>query len=138
RIIDAMGGTIQASGQPGKGSEFVIRIPAGRSGSEPANNGAALAGHSALILSHNLMEAEAIARTIVAHGGNALIARTVEEASAIRAVRTAPFEAVLVDAQLEKAEGLTLKRLRDAGYAGVEAITLIAPNDRGRLPAYRA
>lgn len=138
RIIDAMGGAIQASGQPGKGSEFVIRIPAGRSGSEPANNGAALAGHSALILSHNLMEAEAIARTIVAHGGNALIARTVEEASAIRAVRAAPFDAVLVDAQLEKAEGLTLKRLRDAGFAGVEAITLIAPNDRGRLPAYRA
>ncbi|TGR60215.1 hybrid sensor histidine kinase/response regulator, partial [Mesorhizobium sp. M2D.F.Ca.ET.223.01.1.1] len=36
------------------------------------------------------------------------------------------------------ADGRLLKRLRDSGFADCEAITLIAPTDRGMLGEFRA
>ena len=47
-------------------------------------------------------------------------------------------DTLLVDATLEASEGRLLKRLRPGGFERVEAITLIAPTDRGMLGEYRA
>src|SRR5690606_29045229 len=135
RIVQAMGGTIEASGEQGRGAQFLIRIPVVGASGDLWRESATLDGHEVLVLSQNLMEAEALARTIAAYGGEARIARTVEEATAMG---KKSFDAVLVDAQLEQADGLTLRLLRDAGFAGSKAITLIAPTDRGLLAAYRS
>jgi CheY-like chemotaxis protein len=45
---------------------------------------------------------------------------------------------LLVDAAMEESDGRLLKRLRQSGFADCEAITLIAPTDRGMLGEFRA
>jgi PAS domain S-box-containing protein len=139
RIVDAMGGAIRVSGKAGKGSTFTVEVPAVEAVEQTINPANALAGRRAIILSRNLMEAEAVARTIVAHGGRAEIAGTTEEAAAA-AARLLPvaYDVALVDAAMERSDGRLLKRLRQAGVCTGEAITLIAPTDRGQLAEYRA
>lgn len=136
RIIEAMGGTIAAAGEAGTGAQFTIRIPVSMTGGADNRNAEKLAGRRTVILSANLMEAEAIARTIAAHGGEAEIARTVEEAAA--GGRRRPYDVALIDAAMERTDGSLLRRLRAAGVRPAEAITLIAPADRGHLAEYRA
>jgi DNA-binding response OmpR family regulator len=46
--------------------------------------------------------------------------------------------ALLVDAALEDNDGRLLKQLRETGFSASEAITLIAPTDRGLLGELRA
>ena len=115
-----------------------IRLPATARKEPPIGLAGALAGRRALILSNNLMEAEAIARTIVAHGGLAEIARTVEEAAAAARANRRSYDVVLVDAALEHVDGRMLRQLRKAGIDAPEAVTLISPTDRGHLADYRA
>ena len=139
RIVDAMGGSLRVAGEPGRGAEVTISIPIVEPVERQLSFTGALAGRRALILSGNLMEAEAIARSITAHGGHAAIVRTVEEAT--RAAQSAPgrhYDVVLIDAAMERVDGRTLKRLRKAGIDTPEAVTLIAPTDRGQLAEYRA
>lgn len=132
RIVEAMGGAIKVAGGSGKGARFSLTVPL--AGAEEKTEGAArsLAGKSALIVSENRMEAEAIALSIRAHGGSADIAAGPEEA------RQTGYDAVLVDAALEDGDGGLLSRLREAGIRSPEAITLIAATDRDRLADYRA
>ncbi|SFJ25464.1 PAS domain S-box-containing protein [Aquamicrobium aerolatum DSM 21857] len=135
RIVHAMGGTIEASCDQARGAEFLIRIPVVGAAESNALAAKTLEGREVLILSQNLMEAEALARTVAAHGGHADIARTVEEALV---TKRKPYDTVLVDAQLDQTNGLALRSLRAAGHAGTAAITLIAPTDRALLAAYRS
>ncbi|TKT82628.1 ATP-binding protein [Aquamicrobium sp. LC103] len=138
RIVDAMGGTIEVSSREGAGAEFVVEIPASEAVGPAMDLGNALAGCRALILSCNLMEAEAIARTIAAHGGEADIARTVEEAASAASGDPHRYGFALIDAAMERVDGRLLGRLRAAGVQVREAVTLIAPTDRGHLAEYRA
>src|SRR5690606_25038138 len=93
-----------------------------------------LTGCRVVVISRNAVEAEAIAMTIRAHGGSVDIAATPAQA--------APFgedcSALFIDAVLEKPDGRVLKRLRKDGFAAAQAITLISPNDRGKLGEFRA
>ncbi|MDG4879052.1 ATP-binding protein [Mesorhizobium sp. WSM4935] len=134
RLATAMGGTISVSSRLGEGSEFVLELPAVAATEPPPHRHNILADRRAVIVSKNLTEADAIARTIRAHGGSVEIATTPGQA--------APFAAVcnvlLIDAALENGDGRLLKRLRDAGFVDCEAITLIAPTDRGMLGEFRA
>ncbi|WP_027165378.1 PAS domain-containing sensor histidine kinase [Mesorhizobium sp. WSM3224] len=134
RLAAAMGGTISVSSRLGEGSEFVLEIPAVAATEPPPHRHNILADRRAVIVSKNAIEADAIARTIRAHGGTVEVAATPSQA--------APFAAgcnvLLIDAALENSDGRLLRRLRDSGFVDCEAITLIAPTDRGMLGEFRA
>lgn len=134
RLVIAMGGTISVSSQLGQGSEFILEIPAVSATEAPQNRQNALSDRRAVILSKNAIEADAIARTIRANGGKVDLAAT--------AAQAAPFagscDVLLVDAAMEESDGRLLKRLRQSGFVDCEAITLIAPTDRGMLGEFRA
>jgi PAS domain S-box-containing protein len=134
RLILSMNGTVSVDSQPGKGSDFAFEIPVVDPSGGPQVRGMVLAGREAVLLSHNEVEAGAIASTIRAHGGTAHMVATVAEAAAL----ADGCDTVLVDATLEQSDGRVLKRLREAGFAKADAITLIAPSDRGLLPNFRA
>jgi PAS domain S-box-containing protein len=133
RIVEALGGSISVSGKPGEGSEFVFEIPAeGVSGT--CDRSQALAGRHIVIVSQNTTEAEAIAMTVRAHGGMASTAGTAPQAAAA----SPDCDTLLIDAALEKGDGRLLKRLRVSGFPTCDAVTLIAPGDRGALGEFRA
>jgi PAS domain S-box-containing protein len=138
RIVDAMGGTITVETELGKGSEFVILLPLEMAVDGGLGRTDALAERKALILSTNLMEAQALAWTIAAHGGQASIAVSVDDVVSSGPSFVEAFDVVMVDAALERDGGDLLKTLRSHGLGSVEAITLIAPTDRGQLAEFRA
>jgi PAS domain S-box-containing protein len=134
RLVGSMGGTISVTSHVGRGSDFAFEIPAAEATDLPQMHGQMLVGRKVVVLSRNTVEAEAIAMTVRAHGGTVEIAATAAQAAAHGEGCTA----VLVDAALEKADGRLLKRLRQGGFASADAITMIAPTDRGMLGEFRA
>ena len=138
RIVEAMGGTISVETELGKGSEFIVSLPFTAPVADDEPRASALAARNALILSANRMEATALARTIVSQGGRASIATSIEDALASGRSLIDGFNVVMVDAALERESGGLLRTLQSHGLGTVEAITLIAPTDRGQLPEFRA
>ncbi|RRI07689.1 PAS domain-containing sensor histidine kinase [Mesorhizobium tamadayense] len=134
RLVIAMGGTISVSSRLGEGSEFVFDIPATAATEPPQYRQSILSDRRAVIVSKNAVEADAIARTVRAHGGAVEIAATPDQAAAF----AAGCNVLLVDAALENSDGRLLKRLRQNGFVDCEAVTLIAPADRGMLGEFRA
>jgi CheY-like chemotaxis protein len=90
-----------------------------------------------MVVSANMMEADAIARTIRAHGGAAFVAESVKEGARLAGAEAADCDTLVVDSALESPDCAALKRLRDGGLPKATAITLITPSDRGRLAELR-
>jgi signal transduction histidine kinase/DNA-binding response OmpR family regulator len=127
RIVEAMQGTIGVEAVPGQGAVFGVTLPLDAQSAAP-DRATALAGCRAVILSDLGIEMEALASTIRDHGGRATIAETVEQAALC-----GDCNLVLVDARHEDEKGACLAALRAAGLTNAPAITLIAPDNRGRL-----
>ena len=136
RIAEAMGGRITVDSTEGEGSAFTLEVPAPAATDAAPPQSRLLAGFGAVIISHNIIEAEAIALTVRSHGGWAAIARTPEEA--IERLRDGDARAVLVDAALEGSDGRILAKIRAGVERELAALTLIAPTDRGRLAEFRS
>ena len=134
RLASSMGGALTVTSVPGLGSEFSFDLPAYGASDEAPMRGDALAGRQAVILSRNTTEAEAIAETIRAYGGKADIVATPEQAR----LYADGCNVLLVDAAMEDTDGRMLRRLREHGFATADAVTLIAPTDRGLLGELRA
>jgi PAS domain S-box-containing protein len=134
RLVLAMGGTISVSSALGKGSEFIFEIPATSPSDTLQNRQTMLSDKRVVILSENTIEAKAIADTVHAHGGTAEIAANAVQAAAL----AVGCNAILIDAALEDGNARLLKLLRQTGFPACEAITLIAPTDRGLLGEFRA
>ena len=134
RLIESMNGALSVTSEYGEGSDFVFEIPAVNATGAPKERGKVLAGQRLVVLSKNLVEARAIAMTIHAYGGTVSIASSVSQASTM----AQDCNTLLVDAAIEKADGRVLKRLRQAGFNAANAITMIAPTDRGMLGEFRA
>ncbi|MDX8477345.1 response regulator [Mesorhizobium sp. VK24D] len=134
RLVIAMGGTISVASRLGEGSEFAFDLPATAATEPPPHRQNILSDQRAVIVSKNAVEADAIARTIRAHGGAVEITATPDQAAAF----AAGCNVLLVDAALENSDGRLLRRLRQSGFADCQAITLIAPTDRGMLGEFRA
>jgi len=134
RFVDAMGGRIVVTSEPGRGSEFAVEIPVVDAQETAVLRDRSLAGVCAVVLSKNAVEAEAIVRTIEAHGGAVEVASTVAQAGTF----AAGCNLVLMDAAIESSDGSVLKQLRRQGFISADAAILIAPGDRGRLADFRA
>ncbi|QDZ02186.1 response regulator [Nitratireductor mangrovi] len=137
RIVDAMGGRIVVESEVGKGSSFSFEMPLPAETVFSPDRPTALHGMGVMIVSENLVEAQAMVDTVRAHGGSAVVARSPADAEQmLRGERR--FEAVLVDAAFEGSDGAVLSRLRNTAREAFDAVILIAPTDRGRLFQYRA
>ncbi|MFC5386285.1 ATP-binding protein [Aquamicrobium segne] len=134
RLAQAMGGTLRVSSTQGKGSTFTFELPIANAGPPLHSSTDMLAQRKILILSPHKVEAELIARFIQMQAGQVEIADTWAKATAL----AQGCDTLLIDAGLEKQDSGLLHRLRKNGLATSRAITLIAPDDRGRLVNYRS
>jgi PAS domain S-box-containing protein len=136
RIVEAMNGRIGVDSEHGAGSRFYFELPLGRM-SATGTRSKVLEGRNIGILSPNSVEPELIARTVEACGGSAIVADGAAALARETQARGIVLDTILVDTALEEPDGGILKRLRRVCGSTFEAITLIAPSDRGHLAEYR-
>ncbi len=133
RIVEAMGGDIVVATEKGRGSEFSVDVPAANAVGAPLGASDMLEGRTVVILAGNAVEGQALARTVRAHGGIAAVATDAAQAERL----ASGCDTLLVDTSLESRDGRTLARLRRNGFGAANAVTMIAPSDRGLLGELR-
>lgn len=140
RIVTVMHGEISVESTHGRGSVFKVDIPLKPTVPEPVHTFTELEQRSVLIVSSNTIEANAIAKTISSQGGRVEIAADLGSARKRVEKSEDKFNTLLIDAALETRKGNLLKSLTDLYSSGnrPDAITLIAPTDRGQLAEYMA
>ena len=136
RLVALMGGAIGVDSTPGSGSTFWFTARFAQAAAAPATpRAASLQGRRVLVVDDSATVREALREVVAAHGGAVDAAAGVE--AALRAVRAAavsglPYDAALVDVDLDGADGLGLVRslraepmpaaLRIVAMAGVDFV----------------
>jgi len=133
KIVESMGGSIDVRSTLGEGSEFFADLPVVDARPPVPAAAPPLLDRTVTIVSGQPVEAEAIARTIRANGGTAIVVATIEDAITLGG----PCDTVLIDAAIENQGPSQLERLRRHGYRGADAVTLIAPTERRRMAEFR-
>jgi PAS domain S-box-containing protein len=127
RLCEMHGGGVEAfSDGPGKGSEFVVRLPtrAAPAPSPTRNSKLELAsgGRTVLVVDDNVDAAESLAMVLGLHGYNV---RTLHDgAAAVAAVRHEPPEAVVLDIGLPQMDGYEVARLLRSSPTGKQLLLI--------------
>jgi CheY-like chemotaxis protein len=135
-----LGSEITVSSRPGAGSRFSFDLsvpmvePADRHGLD------AMAGKNVLVISPGAVEAQAIAATITAFGGKAVISTTLRQAALLLEKSNSPdspdegFSALLIDPEISKDPARSLARLMRRTARRPFCVVLVHPAGRGKLP----
>jgi signal transduction histidine kinase/CheY-like chemotaxis protein len=137
RIVAEMGSDIAVDPAPGGGARFrfVLDLPA----AGPAPASARLDGRRVLVLAADGALPPVPASLLADAGAEARVIRTVIEGAALAAaagVAGLPYHALLVDRRAAPDAGTALARIREG--ADLPAAILIAPAERGEVPALKA
>ncbi|MDD3528548.1 MAG: PAS domain S-box protein [Gallionellaceae bacterium] len=144
RLVGLMGGSIAASGAPGKGATFTFDILVGRAPAPPASDLQHLAGRRVLVVDDQETARAILVRLLAAWHVDAVAATSGEEALACLAAAHAKgrgFSAVLLDWQMPDLDGLAVARRIDADgarYGDAMKVIMVTAYDRTKLLAEAA
>ncbi|WP_342359877.1 ATP-binding protein [Terrarubrum flagellatum] len=128
RIVSRMGGSLSVESEPGEGATFTARIPL-KALEQPADVANSLKGRKIIIASSGLFSGPHLAELVAAHGGDAALAATADEA------RAAFAEARGATALIDLSFGAEAKKLAAMARArgAAEVMVLMSPFERRSL-----
>ncbi|TWA69662.1 PAS domain S-box-containing protein [Azospirillum baldaniorum] len=152
RLVALMGGAMDVTSEPGRGSDFhftaVFGNPvfgqaafgnAGRVGERPSRFSAVPRGLSVLVVDDNLTAREVLAELVVSFGWRASLCASGPEAIAELERATAagqPYDIVLMDWKMPGMDGLeTSRRIREDGLVKAPVIIVVSAFGRERMGA---
>ena len=131
-IVTAMGGTLEVESKVGKGSIFRARLPfAAVENASPRR--ATLTGQRVLVLEDRPILGSSLARCATLAGANVVLAPDTE--SFLDELRDKDFDVLIVPVDTADGTGSDLIARARALAPGVNALVLLRPQDRDRLPA---
>ena len=136
RLAAALGGTVHADATPGRGATFTVDLPfptADRP-APPLPRQAGRSGHTVLLVDDDDELSEVLVQ-LLAHLG-CRPARAASAAEALRRLRDAAFDAVLLDVHMPDVDGYALARAIRAEHGASVPLTGLSgaasPDDRAR------
>ena len=151
RLVTLMGGAMDVTSEPGRGSEFHFTAafgnaagnaasgPAGRVGERPPRSGAVPRGLSVLVVDDNGTAREVLGELVASFGWQASLCASGAEAIAELERATAagkPYDIVLMDWKMPGMDGLeTSRRIREDGLVKAPVIIVVSAFGRERMNA---